>query len=107
MSTRITEGYKYAYVASATTTQVKTGNGILKAIVVNTTAAGAISIIDGTSGSTVKVYKSTGLVRTYNSGPGQAGRWWQIFCFDKATKNITDVGQAGCSASSFFNAAQN
>lgn len=60
-----------------------------------------------TSGSTVKVYKSTGLVRTYNSGPGQAGRWWQIFCFDKATKNITDVGQAGCSASSFFNAAQN
>lgn len=60
-----------------------------------------------TSGSTVKVYKSTGLVRTYNSGPGQVSRWWQIFCFDKATKNITDVGQPGCSASSFFNAPQN
>lgn len=60
-----------------------------------------------TSGSTVKVYKSTGLVRTYNSGPGQAGRWWQIFCFDKATKNISDVGQPGCNASDFFNAPQN
>jgi hypothetical protein len=60
-----------------------------------------------TSGSTVKVYKATGLVRTYNSGPGQVSRWWQIFCFDKATKNITDVGQPGCSASSFFNAPQN
>jgi hypothetical protein len=60
-----------------------------------------------TSGSTVKVYKATGLVRTYNSGPGQASRWWQIFCFDKATKNISDVGQPGCNASDFFNAAQN
>ena len=59
------------------------------------------------SGSTVKVYKASGLVRTYNSGPAQVGRWWQIFCFDKATKNITDVGQPGCSASDFFNAPQN
>jgi hypothetical protein len=58
------------------------------------------------SGSTVKVYKATGLVRTYNSGPGQAGRWWQIFCFD-ASKNITDVGQLGCNTSDFFNAPQN
>lgn len=48
-------GYKYAYISTATTTQVKTGNGILRAIVVNTTAAGAISIIDGTSGSTVNI----------------------------------------------------
>lgn len=59
------------------------------------------------SGSTVKVYKSTGLVRTYNVGPAQVSRWWQMFCFDKATKNITDVGQPGCNASDFFNAPQN
>lgn len=59
------------------------------------------------SGSTVKVYKSTGLVRTYNSGPAQVGRWWQMFCFDKATKNISDVGQPGCNAGDFFNAPQN
>ena len=59
------------------------------------------------SGSTVKVYKASGLVRTYNSGPAQAARWWQIFCFDKATKNITDVGQSGCSVSDFFNAPKN
>ena len=59
------------------------------------------------SGSTVKVYKASGLVRTYNSGPAQASRWWQIFCFDKATKNITDVGQPGCSAADFFNASKN
>jgi hypothetical protein len=45
----------YAYIATATTTQVKTGPGFLKSITVNTTAAGAISIIDNTSGSTVNI----------------------------------------------------
>ncbi|MDX1957629.1 MAG: carboxypeptidase regulatory-like domain-containing protein [Leptospiraceae bacterium] len=59
-----------------------------------------------TSGSTVKVYKSTGLVRSYNSGPAQVGRWWQIFCLN-SDRTIVDVGQTGCEASSFFNAPQN
>lgn len=44
-----------AYISSATTTQVKTGAGTLIAIVVGETAAGAISIIDNTSGSTVNI----------------------------------------------------
>jgi len=55
MATRVTLANQYAYIATATTTQVKTGAGILHAIIVNTTSAGAISIIDGTSGSTVNI----------------------------------------------------
>lgn len=47
--------YRPAYISTATTTQVATGKGVLQAITVNTTAAGAISIIDGTSGSTVNI----------------------------------------------------
>ena len=47
--------YAGKYISSATTTQVKTGSGTLVAIVVGTTAAGAIGIIDGTSGSTVNI----------------------------------------------------
>jgi hypothetical protein len=58
------------------------------------------------SASTVKVYKSTGMVRSYNSGPGQVARWWQIFCLNP-DRTLVDVGQAGCSAADFFNAAQN
>lgn len=49
------EAYKCAYISSATTTQVKTGTGVLHAIVVGETAAGAISIIDNTTGSTVNI----------------------------------------------------
>ncbi len=48
--------YSYAHIASATTTQVATGAGrTLVAINVNTTSAGAISIIDGVSGSTANI----------------------------------------------------
>ncbi len=46
---------QYTHISTNTTTQVFTGRGNLKAIVVNTTAAGTIGIIDGTSGSTVNV----------------------------------------------------
>lgn len=49
------DDYKYSYIDSATTTQVKTGRGALHAIIVGEAAAGAISIIDGTSGSTANV----------------------------------------------------
>lgn len=47
--------YAKAYIDSATTTQVKSGPGLLKRIIVGETAAGAISIIDGTSGSTANI----------------------------------------------------
>ena len=55
MSTRVTEGHQYAYIGTATTTQVKTGNGILHKIIIGETSAGAISIIDNTSGTTVNL----------------------------------------------------
>ncbi len=44
--------YQYVHIASATTTQVCSGRATLKAIVVNTTAAGTITIVDAVSGST-------------------------------------------------------
>lgn len=59
-----------------------------------------------TSGATVKVFKSTGLVRSYNAGPGQVNAWWQIFCLD-GSRNLVDVGQGTCTASSFFNKHSN
>ena len=49
------DNYRVKYISTATTTQVKTGAGVLKAIVIGETAAGAISIIDNTSGSTVNL----------------------------------------------------
>lgn len=49
------DNYRVKYISTATTTQVKTGAGVLKAIVVGETAAGAISIIDNTSGTTVNL----------------------------------------------------
>jgi hypothetical protein len=45
----------YTNITSGTTTQVYTGACTLVAIIVNTTAAGSIKIIDGTSGSTANV----------------------------------------------------
>ncbi len=48
--------YQYTYIASATTTQVFSGRGTLKAITINTaTAVGIITVIDGTSGTTGNV----------------------------------------------------
>lgn len=47
--------FKQSYISTATTTQVKTGPGILHAIVIGETAAGAISVIDNTTGTTVNL----------------------------------------------------
>ncbi|MEM7183002.1 MAG: carboxypeptidase regulatory-like domain-containing protein [Spirochaetota bacterium] len=58
------------------------------------------------SGATVKVFKSSGLVRSYAVSSSQISRWWRIFCLD-ANKNIIDVGQSGCKASDFFDASYN
>lgn len=49
------DDYLYNYISTATTTQVKTGAGILHAIVLGETAAGSIKIIDNTSGTTTNL----------------------------------------------------
>lgn len=50
----------YNYITTATTTQVKTGAGILHKIVINTpVAAETIGLIDNTSGSTVNIGEIT------------------------------------------------
>lgn len=46
---------QYAYIATATTTQVHTGPGKLQKIVVGETAAGSIKIIDSTTGTTTNL----------------------------------------------------
>jgi hypothetical protein len=46
----------YEYITTATTTQVKTGAGILHKIVINIpVSTGTISLIDNTTGSTVNI----------------------------------------------------
>jgi len=52
---QIRDNYKILPIETATTTQVDTGSGQLIAIVVGETSAGAISIIDNVSGSTVNM----------------------------------------------------
>ncbi len=47
--------YLYKNITTGATTQVATGRGVLHSIVVNTTAAGTIKIIDGISGSTANI----------------------------------------------------
>lgn len=49
------ERNSYAYISTATTTQVLTGQGILKKIIVGTTAAGSIKIIDNITGTTTNL----------------------------------------------------
>lgn len=52
---QLKDNYQYAYISTATTTQVAEGQGQLVRIILGETAAGAISVIDGTSGSTVNL----------------------------------------------------
>jgi hypothetical protein len=56
-----------SYISSATTTTVKSGAGVLHAIVVGETAAGAITIYDNTaaSGTTIAVLKASIVEGTY------------------------------------------
>jgi hypothetical protein len=50
------EAYSYARITTATTTQVRTGPGVLKRIIVNVpVSTGTIGLIDGQSGSTVNI----------------------------------------------------
>lgn len=54
-----------------------------------------------TSGAVVKVFKKSGMVRSYAISPSQTGLWWRIFCLT-SDKSIIDVGQSGCNANDFF-----
>lgn len=47
--------FSYTNIATATTTVVKSGAGILRSITVNNTAAGAITVYDNTAGSGTKI----------------------------------------------------
>lgn len=47
--------YSYTNIASATTTAIKSGQGVLRSITVNTTAAGAITVYDNTSATGTKI----------------------------------------------------
>jgi len=49
------DNYKYAYISTATTTQVDTGQGQLVAIVVGETTATALQILDNTTGTTTNL----------------------------------------------------
>lgn len=49
------DNYKYTNITSATTTQVYTGQAMLVRIVVNTTAAGTIKVIDDVTGTTANI----------------------------------------------------
>lgn len=52
MSKKVREGYNYRHISSATTTTVKSGQGVLKAIVINNQIANATTeIYDNTAGS--------------------------------------------------------
>lgn len=55
MSDLMRDDYKYTNIASATTTVVNTGGTRLIRIVVNTTAAAAITVYDNTAGSGTKI----------------------------------------------------
>jgi len=58
---------KGAYIATATTTLVKTGAGVLHTITIGETAAGAITIYDNTTatGTIIAVLKSSIVEGTY------------------------------------------
>ncbi len=54
-------GYSSAYIATATTTTIATGAGILHAINITETAAGTITVYDNTAGSgtIIAVFKAS------------------------------------------------
>lgn len=47
--------YTYNNISTAATTVIKSSAGVLHSIVVNTTAAGAITVYDNTSGTGTKI----------------------------------------------------
>lgn len=72
-------GDAHSYISTQTTTQVYVGTCILKSVIVNS-SAGAISIIDNTSGSTVNV----GVI-----ADGQTGTFYYNCTMAKGVRIIT------------------
>lgn len=65
--TKVEERFSYVHITTATTTNVKSGAGFLHLIVINTTAAGAITIYDNTaaSGTTIAIFAASATIGTY------------------------------------------
>ena len=61
------EIFEYRNITTATTTVVKSGAGVLKAITVNSTAAGTITVYDNTSaaGKKIATLKTSVIEGTY------------------------------------------
>lgn len=66
----ITEAHSYTNIATATTTVVKSGSGVLRRITINTTAAAAITVYDNTAGSGTKIatFPASAIVGSYEFG---------------------------------------
>lgn len=64
--------YNSTYIATATTTTVKSGAGVLKSITVGETAAGAITVYANTAGSgtIIAVLKASVVEGTYEFNVG-------------------------------------
>lgn len=79
---------QYTNITTNTSTQVFTGKGILQAITVNTTAAGSITLADGTSASNVAfgVLVSNATVGTYWYNVSVSGG---LYITTAASSNIT------------------
>lgn len=69
---QIRDDYKYSYINGTITNQVDSGQGRLIRIIVTKAAAGAVDIIDGTSGSTgnIGVLKASIAEGVYEFGVG-------------------------------------
>lgn len=64
----VSQSFQPTHISTATTTQIVTGTGILHSIVVNTTAAGSITVIDnpsGVAGTTLAILKASVAEGTY------------------------------------------
>ena len=59
--------YNFTHIATNTTTVVSKGTGTLHSLVINTTAAGAITLYDSTSGggTVIAILPSSAVVGTY------------------------------------------
>lgn len=64
----MTQSFNHEYISTATTTSLKTGEGVLGSITVGETAAGAITVYDNTAGSgtVIAVLKASVGEQTFN-----------------------------------------
>lgn len=67
---QLKDNYRYAYIDSATTTQVHTGQGQLVRVIISETAAGAITIADSASSTTpvIVLFKASIVEGSYEVG---------------------------------------